>query len=259
MSDLPIAKKSLGQHWLTDYVSLSAMCDAVQVGDEDTILEIGPGLGTLTELLVERANNVVAVEFDEELAAQLPKRIPDSNLKVVRQDIMSFDLTSLPVSYKLVANIPYYLTSNLIRVLSESDNPPSQAAILVQKEVAERVAAAPGKMSLLSVTAQFYWEASVGQIVPARLFTPPPKVDSRILILNRRSDPLFPDIDAKQFFRLVKAGYSNRRKTLVNSLSAGLQLDKPTTSELLTKADIAPTARPQELSLEQWHSIYKVI
>ena len=257
MSELPSAKKSLGQHWLTDIDSLAAMCDAVQVQSDDTVLEIGPGLGTLTELLVERADKVIAVEFDEKLAKELPLRVPECNLTVVQQDILRFDLTSLPKNYKLVANIPYYLTSNLIRTISESSNHPIDAAILIQKEVAERVAAKPGAMSLLSVTAQFYWEASLGIVMPARLFTPPPKVDSQILILKRRNQQLFTDVDAHQFFRLVKAGFNNRRKTLLNSLSGGLQLDKPATSKLLEVAGIKPTARPQELSLQEWYKLYK--
>jgi 16S rRNA (adenine1518-N6/adenine1519-N6)-dimethyltransferase len=258
MKELPYAKKSLGQHWLTDFMSLSAMCDAVDVKDGDTVLEIGPGLGTLTELLVERADKVIAVEFDEVLARELPRRVPESNLTVVQQDILSFDFRTLPADYKLVANIPYYLTSNLIRVLSENTNRPTHAALLVQKEVAQRVTAGPGDMSLLSVTAQFYWETSKGMIVPAKLFTPPPRVDSQILVLSRRDAPLF-DVDAKAFFRLVKAGFSNRRKTLLNSLSAGLQLDKPAVSQLLESAQIKPTARPQELSLDQWHDLFKVV
>lgn len=259
MKELPYANKSLGQHWLTDFMSLSAMCDAVDVKDGDTVLEVGPGLGTLTELLCERADRVIAVEFDQKLAKELPGRVPESNLEVVQQDILSFDLTALPADYKLVANIPYYLTSNLIRTLSESSNPPSSAAILIQKEVAERVAAKPGDMSLLSVTAQYYWEASLGIVMPAHLFTPPPKVNSQILILNRRTEPLFPDIDVKQFFRLVKAGFSNRRKTLLNSLSAGLQIGKPETQEILTTAGVKSSARPQELSLDEWYSLYKTV
>lgn len=256
MSHLPFAKKSLGQHWLTDFMSLSAMCDAVSVADSDTVLEIGPGVGTLTELLVERADKVIAVEFDQELAKELPRRVPESNLHVVHQDILKFNLTELPAGYKVVANIPYYLTSNLIRVLSESSNPPAEVALLVQKEVAERVAAKPGDMSVLSVTAQFYWEVTVGLLVPARLFTPPPKVDSQILILKRRPKPLF-DVDTKELFRLVKAGYNNRRKTLLNSLSGGLQKSKDEIATMLESAGIKPTARPQELSLEQWHELYK--
>ncbi len=257
MKDLPFAKKSLGQHWLTDFVTLSAICDAAELTDNDTVLEIGPGVGTLTELLCERAGRVVAVEFDDKLAAELARRVPESNLEVVHQDILSFDLTSLPANYKVVANIPYYLTSKLIRVLSESTNQPACAVLLVQKEVADRVSAEPGDMSLLSVTAQYYWQALPGLIVPAHLFTPPPKVDSRVLILKRRDTPLFPDIDTKQFFRLVKAGFSNRRKTLLNSLSGGLQIDKPAVTKLLAAANINPTTRPQELSLEQWYALYQ--
>lgn len=253
----PYAKKSLGQHWLNDQEALLAMCDAVEVHKDDTVLEIGPGLGTLTELLVERAAHVVAVEFDATLAVELPKRVPAANLSVVTQDILSFDLTALPVGYKVVANIPYYLTSNLLRVLSESANPPAQVALLVQKEVAQRVVAGPGAMSLLSVSAQYYWDVSLGMLVPAELFTPPPKVDSQILIMHKRQQPLFNDVDTKQYFRIVKAGFAGRRKTLLNSLSAGLQLSKPEVGELLERVGIAPNLRAQNLTLEQWGRIYQ--
>ena len=235
------------------------MCESVGLGSEDVVLEIGPGVGTLTELLVQRAKQVIAVEFDEKLASDLPKIRPETNLKVVQQDILSFNLTTLPADYKVVANIPYYLTSNLIRVLSESSNPPSKVALLVQKEVARRVVARPGAMSLLSVKAQYYWEASTGMVVPAKLFTPPPKVDSQILILERRSSARFSDIDEKQLFRLVKAGFSNRRKTLLNSLSSGLQIDKQAVSEMLARAGLRPTMRPQELSLEQWYELHMAL
>ncbi len=259
MTDTPHAKKSLGQHWLYDTDSLRTMCDAAEVSDKDTVLEIGPGLGTLTELLVQRAGNVVAVEFDAALAQSLPAKIASHNLKIVHQDILKFNLTTLPASYKVVANIPYYLTSNLIRVLSESSNPPSMAVLLVQKEVAERVAAEPGDMSLLSVTAQFYWEVSLGRIVKAELFTPPPKVDSQILIMNHRQEQLFTDVDPKRFFSIVRAGFSQRRKTLLNSLSAGLQLDKEVLREMLTEADIEPGDRAQNLPLEAWHRLAKIM
>ena len=255
---LPFAKKSLGQHWLTDIASLEAICDAAEVSPDDVVLEVGPGFGTLTELLVLRAQRVVAVEFDEKLAAELAPRVQAQNLQVVHQDILHFDLTTLPPGYKVVANIPYYLTSNLLRVLSESASPAARVVVLVQKEVAERVVAEPGEMSLLSVSVQFYWQANLGRLVPAELFTPPPKVDSQILILQRRSVPLFPDVDTKQFFRIVKAGFSSKRKTLLNSLSAGLALSKADTVELLTRANINPTLRAQNLSLENWHHLYQV-
>jgi 16S rRNA (adenine1518-N6/adenine1519-N6)-dimethyltransferase len=252
----PLPKKSLGQHWLHDQASLQAMCEAAQLSETDTVVEIGPGLGTLTELLVKQAAWVIAVEFDDHLARNLPNHIRASNLQVVNQDILQFDFTNLPIGYKIVANIPYYLTSNLIRVISETPNQPAAAVLLVQKEVAERVVAQPGDMSLLSVTAQFYWQTSLGRKVPAELFTPPPKVDSQILILEKRAKPLFSDIEPKPFFRLVKAGFAQRRKTLLNSLSAGLHLDRETIATICTSVDIDPKRRAQTLSLEEWHNLY---
>jgi 16S rRNA (adenine1518-N6/adenine1519-N6)-dimethyltransferase len=255
VNNTPTAKKSLGQHWLNDKVSLEAMCLAAEISKSDTVLEIGPGLGALTEFLVKRASRVVAVEFDTNLAKELPNRIKTPNLEVFEQDILKFDFTSLPADYKLAANIPYYLTSNLVRVLSESTNPPQVAALLIQKEVAERVTAAPGNLSILGVTAQFYWEVSLGRVVKAEAFSPPPKVDSQIVILHRRVAPMFTDVDAKLYFRIVKAGFSQKRKTLLNSLSAGLQLSRQQTLELLQKAGIPPAARAQTLSLEDWYKL----
>lgn len=254
MFDIP--KKSLGQHWLNDQDSLDAMVEAADISLTDEVLEIGPGPGALTEELVHSAKHVTAVEFDEVLAAKLPGRINADNLTVIQSDILSFDLTTLPSDFKVVANIPYYLTSNLLRTLCESSNHFSKAAILIQKEVAERVCAKPGAMSLLSVSVQFYCEAMLGRVVKAELFTPPPKVDSQILQLTYRQQPLFTDVDTKIFFRVVKAGFSQRRKTLLNSLSAGLQLDRGQTTALLAAADIQPGARAQALDLIQWHNLY---
>ncbi len=257
---LPYAKKSLGQHWLEDRPTLQAICDAAKLTATDTVLEIGPGPGSLTALLVERVNRVVAVEFDSNLAHELPARIPAKNLEVVHQDILRFDFSSMPVNFKLVANIPYYLTSNLIRVISETSNPPSIAVLLIQKEVAERLAAAPGDMSLLSVTAQYYWDVRKDIIVPAKLFIPPPKVDSQVVVMVRRDKPIFSDeIDTKLFFRIVKAGFSARRKTLLNSLSGGLRIDKNAINKLLVAAGIEPTRRAQTMSLYEWHAVYKSI
>lgn len=253
---MPLTKKSLGQHWLYDEDSLQAMCDAVELKADDTVLEVGPGLGTLTTLLTIQAKTVIAVEFDTELARALPKRVPAPNLEVRNQDILRFDLTGLPTDYVVVANIPYYLTSNLLRLLCESSSPFSRAALLVQKEVAERAAAGPGDMSLLSASIQFYCEVSLGILVPAELFTPPPKVDSQILILKRRSTPLFPGVDTKHFFRIIKAGFAQRRKTLRNSLGAGLQLERAEVETLLGRAGIDPGARAQSLSLDDWFQLY---
>lgn len=257
MGDLPYAKKSLGQHWLTDYATLAAICREAGVGPNDTVLEIGPGLGTLTELLVHEAAHVAAVEYDAKLAAELPGRVPEDNLTVIHSDILSFDLTTLPADYKVVANIPYYLTSNLVRVLSESSNPPSLATLLIQKEVAERLAAKPGQLSILGVTAQYYWEVVLGPIVPARMFTPPPKVDSQIVTLRWRDEPLFSDVTPKEFFTIVKAGFSQKRKTLLNSLSGSLRLDKATIIEMCEAAGIESTRRAQTLTLTEWYGLTK--
>jgi len=251
------AKKSLGQHWLHDELSLEAMAMGVDASAGDSVLEVGPGLGTLTKQLVDRGCQVTAVEFDEDLARELPRRVPSDTLQVINQDILRFDFTSMPAGYKVAANIPYYLTSKLLRMLCESPVHFSRAALLVQKEVAERVCAAPGDMSLLSVSVQYYCEARLGDLVPAELFTPPPKVDSQILLLTYRAQPLFTDIDEATFFRLVKAGFHERRKKLRSSLSGGLRISKPEAEALLVKAGIDPGLRPQHLSLDDWHSLYQ--
>ena len=249
-------KKSLGQHWLHDLDALQAIVAAADVQAGDIVLEIGPGLGTLTKELCKVATKVIAVEYDEFLALELPSRVPADNLEVQQGDILDYDFTMLPKGYKVVANIPYYLTSNLIRRMCESPNPFSKAALLVQKEVAERVCAEPGQTSLLSISTQYYCNVMLGPLVRAELFTPPPKVDSRVLLLTYRQSPLFKDIDEKKFFRLVKAGFSERRKMLRSSLSGGLNINKSEADELLEKAGIDGNLRAQALSLGDWHKLY---
>lgn len=255
----PVPKKSLGQHWLHDEASLLAMVRAGGFRETDMVVEIGPGLGTLTKYLVQSAKQVVALEFDEQLATDLPDRVTTKNLTVHHADCLTFDYASLPANYSVVANIPYYLTSNLLRTLSECSNTPATIALLIQKEVAERIAARPGDMSLLSVSVQLYYQATLAEVVPAALFSPPPKVDSQIIQLVRRTEPLFVDLDTKKYFRIVKAGFSQRRKKLRSSLSAGLHISKDEVSELLTRARIDPNARPQQLSLQDWHAIYQIM
>ncbi|QQS19810.1 ribosomal RNA small subunit methyltransferase A [Candidatus Saccharibacteria bacterium] len=257
-------KKSLGQHWLYDEATLDSICDSAHVQAGDHVLEVGPGLGSLTRKLLQRGAVVTAVELDHTLALNLESNLRDGfidrrlleNITVVEGDILRFNLRQLPRQYKVVANIPYYLTSNLIRVLSESENPFSEAALLVQKEVAERVVAVPGQMSILSVSVQYYCQVSLGAFVPKKLFTPPPKVDSQVLELNFRQTPLFNDVATNVFFRLVKAGFSQKRKTLVNALSAGLAMPKEEARALLASAGIEERSRAQALSLEQWHKLY---
>lgn len=252
------AKKSLGQHWLNDKASLEAICDAAEVNLSDTILEIGPGKGSLTGHLMQREADIFALEFDPEAVdylSQVYARQWDQAVHVEQGDIRTFDLNRLNADYKIVANIPYYLTSHLIQIISESNNPPILAVLLIQKEVAERVAAEPGNMSILGVIAQYFWQVSLGRVVPAKLFEPAPKVDSQILILSRREQPLF-EVDSKKFFQIVKAGFSSKRKTLLNSLSGGLRISKDETLKILSGTNIDPGYRAQKLSLDDWYKIY---
>ncbi|HET8690429.1 MAG TPA: 16S rRNA (adenine(1518)-N(6)/adenine(1519)-N(6))-dimethyltransferase RsmA [Candidatus Saccharimonadales bacterium] len=244
--------KSLGQHWLKDRTVLESIADMADIDSGGTVLEIGPGLGTLTSVLLGKAGRVVAVEFDAELAAKLPGQFPGKNLEVINQDVLRFDLSSLPTGYTVVANLPYYITSRIIRYLSESANPPRLAVLLVQREVAERLAAQPGDMSLLTVATQVYAEVVLGPVVGAELFTPPPKVDSQVVVLRYRGRSLLDKADDKRFFQLVKAGFAARRKKLRSSLSGGLRLEKAEVEQLLDRAGIDPNVRAQDLSIDEW-------
>lgn len=255
MSEKP--KKSLGQHWLFDEEVLNSIIKTAGVKAGDNVLEVGPGLGTLTKKLLETRAEIYGVEKDEHLAQDLKNQLKQTNFKLFTGDILRFDLTNLPAGYKVVANIPYYLTSNLIRNLTESKNPPSSITLLVQKEVAERICARPGKMSLLSVSSQLYYSCNLSIVVPSDKFTPPPKVDSQVVHLIRKNSSEIPKVDSKHFFRVVKAGFSSRRKTLLNSLSGGLDISKPTAKENLEAVEISPGQRPQELSLDDWARLSK--
>lgn len=249
-------KKELGQHWLHDNDILQQIVAAGTVSTGDTVLEIGPGKGTLTQMLADTGADVRALEFDQDLITELQAKFNNcENVAIYEGDIRKFDYSTLPADYKVIANIPYYLTSNLIRALSETTNPPVIAVLLIQKEVAHRLCAGPGSMSILSVTAQYYFECALDIEVPAEYFTPSPKVDSQVVVLRRREQPLF-DVDERQLFRLVKAGFSEKRKTLRNSLSGGLAIDKQAAEQLLKSAEIDPKLRAQELSFDEWHQLY---
>lgn len=250
-------KKELGQHWLTDREILAAIADDAMIASGDTVLEIGPGLGTLTSELLRRAQRVVAVEFDEDLARKLPGQFPGKDLTVHHEDILRFDLNALPAGYVVVANVPYYITSKIIEKLVTADNKPRIAVLLVQKEVAERIAARPGDMSLLGLGAQIYAETTLGIEVPREYFTPPPKVDSQVVVLKLRDTPLIDPIDEKAFWRVARAGFAAKRKKLRSSIAAGLAISKPAAEELLRHATINPDARAEDLSIDDWRRLAK--
>ncbi len=252
-------KKSLGQHWLKDRAVLAHIADLANIRSTDAVLEIGPGLGTLTSELLRRADKVVAVELDEELAAKLPGQFPGTNLEVVQQDILSFDLSTLPKDYVVVANVPYYITSKIIQLLLNAEHKPRTAVLLVQKEVAERLAAEPGDMSILAISAQLFSDVTLGDVVAAEFFTPPPRVDSQVVVLNLRDTPLVSVEDEPAFFRVVKAGFSAKRKKLRSSLAGGLGIGKKEVEELLDRAGISPDVRAESLSIEQWITLQKIV
>ena len=251
--------KSLGQHWLKDRLVLSEIADLAGIDASDTVLEIGPGLGTLTSELLRRAEKVVAVEFDEALAAKLPGQFPGKNLEVITSDILSFDLSTLPENYRVVANVPYYITSKIVQMLMTADNRPQASVLLVQKEVAERLAAQPGELSILGISAQVFADVSLGPVVPAELFTPPPKVDSQVVVLKTLPQSKLAEISEKEFFRIVKIAFAAKRKKLRSSLAAGLQLSKSETEKLLLGAGISPELRAQDLGIEQWIDLTQAV
>lgn len=255
---MPPANKDLGQHWLNDRSSLAAVADAADIGEGDSVFEIGPGYGSLTSVLLERGAEVIACEVDPTLALELQKQADDQAmaLTVLERDVRQFDFSSLPSGYKVAGNIPYYLTSHIIQLLLEQEHKPARIGLLIQKEVAERAAAEPGDMSLLSVSAQFYADPELGPVVKKELFDPAPKVDSQVLSLTPK--PVPEDVGTKAFFRLVKAGFGERRKKLINSLAGGLQRSKEDVEAMLEKAGIASTSRAQELSVEEWMKLYRV-
>lgn len=251
--------KALGQHWLTDRDILGSIADEAALTPDDTVLEIGPGLGTLTSVLLRRAAQVTAVEFDGELARKLPSQFPGTSLTVFNEDFLTFDLSQLPAGYKVVANVPYYITAKIIQRLLGAPNKPVVSVLLVQKEVAERLAAGPGAMSVLAVSAQVSARVTLGPVVRAEYFTPPPKVDSQVVVLTTRTDDILAGLPEAAFYRVVKAGFSERRKKLRSSLSGGLQLPKSEIETLLKRADLSGDLRAQDLSIDQWIRLATIV
>jgi 16S rRNA (adenine1518-N6/adenine1519-N6)-dimethyltransferase len=246
--------KGLGQHFLIDQLSLRSVMDAGELIKDDTVVEIGPGLGVMTIPLTKKVKQVIAVEVDPVLA-ELLSRNEIGNLKVIEEDIMQLNTATMPPGYKVVANIPYYLTSKIIRLLIENPNPPKLMSLLIQREVAERIVAKPGSMSVLAFSVQYYGEPKVKGIVERHKFWPPPKVDSAVLQIKLYPQPKF-EADRSKLFRLVKAGFGEKRKMLKNSLAGGLNISMELSQKLLETANISATARAQELSIGEWEHLY---
>jgi 16S rRNA (adenine1518-N6/adenine1519-N6)-dimethyltransferase len=257
------ARKSLGQHFLIDESVLDAIITAAELSSKDVVIEVGPGLGILTRELARHAGNVIAVELDNELASLLQRRMAGlSNLLVINADILKMKPSQLlggKKDYKVVANIPYYITSPVLRYFVEASPRPILMVVMVQKEVGEAIVAGPGKMSLLAVSLQVYSKPEIVAHVPARSFYPQPKVDSVVVRFNMLSEPAVNVKDMARFFDVVRSGFSSPRKQLHNSLAHGLGTKPAEVTPLLKQAGIDPQRRAETLSLKEWQNLYNVL
>jgi 16S rRNA (adenine1518-N6/adenine1519-N6)-dimethyltransferase len=249
------AIKGLGQHFLVDQESLDAVMASGELTAKDVVLEVGPGLGVMTLPLTRRVNKVIAVEMDNNLADLLDRDRP-SNLEVRKGDVLAINVNELPSSYKVVANIPYYLTSKLFRLFLQSSHRPQLMSVLIQKEVAQRIVAEPGGMSILALSVQYYGYPTITTIVERHKFWPPPKVDSAVLQVKVYDKPVFTADEAK-LFRLIKAGFGEKRKMMKNSLAGGLNISMELSVQLIADAKLPSTVRAQEMSLKQWEGLYR--
>jgi len=247
--------KGLGQNFLVDMTALQRVVEIAGIETSDAVLEIGPGLGNLTRLLAVQARQVMAVEVDPNLIPPLREVLtPFANVQVVQSDILALDPAQLmkEPGYLVVANIPYNITSALIRHLLEARIKPARIIMTVQREVAERICASPGKLSLLALSVQVYGKPIMAARILAEAFYPVPKVDSAVVRIDLSPQPLIPNPLLPLFFRLAKAGFSQKRKTLRNSLAGGLRLTPAQAANMLLAAGIDPQRRAETLSLEEW-------
>ncbi len=262
-------KKSLGQHFLIDDAVLEKILDAAALTREDTVIEVGPGLGLMTAELAKRAGWVIAIELDNRLATILQETLPTENVVILNEDVLGTDPAALLKgsaphfppqlrSYKVVANLPYYITSPVLRHFLEAPVKPATMVVMVQKEVAKTIVAAAGDRSVLSIAVQFYGKPSIVTDVPAAAFFPPPEVDSAVVKIDVYQKPPVPVDNTVGFFKLVRAGFTAARKQVANSLAQGLGLPKEQVLALLAKAKIDPQRRAETFTLEEWARLFYI-
>jgi 16S rRNA (adenine1518-N6/adenine1519-N6)-dimethyltransferase len=259
------ARKGLGQHFLVDGAFLKHIILAAALDNNDIVIEVGPGLGVLTRALVEQQVRVIAIEKDAQLAALLQSNFAQNkNVTILNEDILKVNLRKIlrqhtgkgMTRYKVVANLPYYITSPVLRFFLEAEHKPQTLVVMVQKEVARQITAKPGEMSLLSVGIQLYGDPGIVKYVPARAFYPPPEVDSAILKIAVYPQTAV-DVEVVGFFKVVRAGFSAARKQIVNPLSHELGLSKEDIQSLLNKAAIDPHRRAETLSIADWERLWR--
>lgn len=246
-------KKSLGQNFLQDKNIVQKIIASANLSSDDFVIEIGPGHGILTEELVKKTEKVLAIEIDQNLISSLQKKFSKNKaVEIINEDILKININKLvPEKYKVIANIPYYITSKIIRLFLEADHQPEEIILMIQKEVAERIIEKPGKMSLLSVSVKYYAEPKILFNVSRNSFFPIPEVDSSVIKISN----IKKQTGSKKFFQIVRAGFSAKRKTLVNNLSNSLHLTKSEVVEKIKTVPLNRTARAQELSIENWKKL----
>lgn len=255
--------KSLGQNFLIDRNIINKICDAVEIDDKTGVIEIGPGLGTLTQSLATRAKKVVAIEKDKNLIDVHKETLPYNNLDLIYDDFLKIDIDKilnekLPgLDVKVAANLPYYITTPIIMKILEGKHNIKKIVLMVQKEVAERLTAKPGTKEYGSITlaVQYYCDAEIKMIVPNTVFMPRPKVSSAVIVLNINRNLKVDVLNEKLFFNIIKAAFGLRRKTLLNSLSGNLKYTKNEITEVLEKCNIKSSIRGEKLSLKQFANI----
>jgi len=255
------AKKSLGQNFLVDQEALDAIIEAADLYEGDHVIEVGPGTGFLTEQLIQKAGKVTAIELDENMVEILKEQFKlTENLEIIHSDILKLKIENLKLknNYKVVANIPYYITSPVIRHFLQAKQRPKLIVILVQKEVAQKICGLKGK-SFITVETQLQGHPEYIATVPASSFEPSPKVDSAILKITVYPEPKVPESEMKDFLRIVKFAYSQKRKKLSNGLAAGLHIEPAEVRKMLEKANIPLGARPEELEIEDWKRLVDVL
>ncbi len=267
------ARKGLGQHFLIDEEALGLVASAAELTPADVVIEVGPGLGVLTRELAGQAGRVIAVELDDKLAAVLRQTLASfGNVAVINDDILRIDpsvllreqearlplMANSPFSYKVVANLPYYITSPVLRHFLEASVKPETMVVMVQKEVAEEIVAKPGRMSVLSISVQLYGEPEIVGYVSSRCFYPAPEVDSAVLRVKLYPQPAVAVADKEGFFSLVRAGFTASRKQIGNSLAQGLGLTRVEVLPLLEKAGIVSQRRAETLTLDEWAQLWQV-
>ena len=257
-------RKKLGQNFLTDPVALERIVAAADLSTSDLVVEVGAGAGTLTRLLAEQAGRVLALELDNQLVALLREELSGlHNVEIVHGDVLRYSSPELTHGgYKVVGNLPYYITSAVLRRFLGETPRPRLMVVTVQREVAERIVAKPGKMNLLAVSVQFYGRPRTMARIPAGAFYPAPKVDSAVVRIDVGENPvvsLGEGIDEASFFRVVRAGFSQKRKKLRNSLSAGLRFAPAEAAELLEQVAVDPGRRAETLSLQEWARVTQTL